>query len=157
MWPRWLVASAVAAGLLVGLVLAVHRAGPEGPTSEAQAEAETNRIADIAITEDEAPHFATLPQSLPAAIALKQAIGGDARSRIASGQLGQPLQSVMCQVSGTSSSGRTPYHCAVRSAGVSYPFIAVADQHARRLVWCKVDKPAVAGGPEVLVSARCRG
>lgn len=158
LWGRWLLAAVVAASLLFGLVLAVHRAGPEGSTSEAQVEAETNRIADVAISEDEAPHSAALSPRVPAVSALDRAIGGDARSRIERGQLTGPLQSVTCRASGKSDSGRPAYHCAVRSAGVSYPFLAVADQSARRLVWCKVDEPAVAhAGPEIPLSAACGG
>ena len=158
LWRRWILAGIVAVALLVGLVLAVHGAEPEGSSSEAQAEAETNRIADIAISEDQAPHSASFSGSVPAAIALERAIGSDARSRIGAGQLTGPLQSVECAIAGQSKSGRTPYHCTIRSAGVSYPVLAVADQRTRRLVWCKVDEPAVANaGPEVPVSERCRG
>ncbi len=157
-WRRWLLAAAIAVSLLVALVVAVHRAGPEGSTSEAQVEAETNRIADIAISEDQAPHSAAFPQGLPAATALEQAIGGDVHARIENGQLTGSVHSVVCTAGSGSESGRTPYHCAVRSAGLSYPFLAVADERTRRLVWCKVDEPAVPhAGPEVPVSERCRG
>ena len=159
LWRRWVLAAAVAAALLLALVIAVHRAEPEGASSEAQAEAETNRIADEAIAEDEAPHSAALAKGLTAAVALQRAIAGDARSRIESGQLAGPLQSVTCTAAagGGSAAGRTPYRCTVRSDGVSYPFLAVADESTRQLVWCKVVEPAVAqAGPEVPVSMRCR-
>jgi len=157
MWVRWALSIAVAIALIVSLVIAANRAGPERDSSEAQVEAETNRIADIAITEDEAPHTATLPSGLLATAALARAISRDVHSRIDAGQLTGPLQSVACSATGTASGGRAPYQCAVRSAGVPYSFLAVVEGGARKLTWCKVDPSATPGtGPEVLISPRCR-
>ncbi len=156
MWARWALAIAVAAALATAIVIAVHRAGPEGPTTEAGAEAEVNRISDIVIAEDQAPHSASLhPGSAPAA-ALQLAIASDVRQRIAHDQLTGPVKSVACTAAGAGSAGRAPYRCTVRSAGLTYPFLAVVDQGRRQLTWCKVDPPPVAGdGEEVPVSASC--
>jgi hypothetical protein len=156
-WARWALAIAVAVAVLVGIVIAVQGAGPESPTNEAGAEAEINRVADIAITEDEAPHLAGLPAGSAPALALERAIVSDVQRRITAHQLTGPLQSVSCKAAGTGSAGRTPYHCTVHSANIAYPFLAVVDKHRQRLTWCKVDPPPVAeGGPEVPLSASCR-
>jgi hypothetical protein len=157
LWVRWILAIVVAAALLAGVVIATTRAGPEGPTSEAGAEAEINRIADITITKDQAPHFASFAAGSTPTSALDRAIEGDVRRRIAGQQLTGPLHRVICRATSASSSGRVPYRCTARSAGIEYPFLAVVDERRQRLTWCKVDPPAVAdAGPEIPVSVRCR-
>jgi len=159
MWARWVLALVVAVAVIVSLVIAIDRAGPEGggATSEAGAELETNRVADIAITEDEAPRSSALTSGLPPTSALEQAIAGDVRRRIGAGQLTGPLESVSCSASGTGSAGRDPYGCTVRSANIAYPFVAVFDERRRLLTWCKVDQqPAGETSPEIPISASCR-
>lgn len=158
LWLRWVLAIVVAAALTTAIVIAVHRAGPENtPTSEAGAEAEVNRVSDIVITEDQAPHSASLTPGLAPAAALKQAIASDVHHRIAHAQLTGPLQSIACKAAGAGSAGRNPYNCVVKSAGITYTFLAVVDPSRQRLTWCKVDPPPVAGdGEEVPVSASCK-
>jgi hypothetical protein len=157
MWARWALAALVAAAAIAAIVIGTQRAGPEGSSSEAGAEAEINRIADVAISQDEAPHFATLSAGSSPATALQQAIAGDLRKRIADHQITGPLQSVRCRESTAARSGRTPFRCAVRSAGIAYQFLGVVDEAARRIAWCKVDPPAPGGaGPEIPISASCR-
>ena len=126
--------------------------------SEGGAEAEVSREADIAITEDQAPRTATLRAGAAPASALQQAIAGDVRRRIGESLLSGPLQAVSCSPAGSASAGRAPYHCTVRSAGISYLFLAVVDDHDRRLTWCKVDSPPVGAGsgPEIPISASCK-
>jgi hypothetical protein len=156
-WARWVLAIVVAVAAVASLVIAIDRAGPEGPTTEAGAEAEVNRVSDIAITEDQAPHFAGLPAGSAPAPALERAIASDVRQRIADAQLTGPLQSVTCRAAGAGSAGRDPYHCTVHSAGIAYPFLAVVDERGQRLAWCKIDPPPVSGvGPEIPISASCR-
>jgi hypothetical protein len=157
MWIRWLAAIVVAVALLAGIVIASHRAGREGNTSEAAAEAEVNRLSDIAITEDQAPHSAALqPGSAPRA-ALERAIASDVRQRIAEQKLTGPLRGVTCTVAGAPRAGREPYRCTVASAGIPYSFQAVVDARRQRLTWCKVDPPPVAeASPEIPLSASCR-
>ncbi len=157
LWARWVLAIVVAVALAAAIVIGISRAGPEAPTTEAGAEAEVNRVSDIAIAEDQAPHSAGLsPGSAPTA-ALQRAIAGDVRHRIANAQLTGPLQNVACSAAGAGSAGRDPYRCTVKSVGITYPFLAVVDEHRLRLTWCKVDPPPVAGvGPEIPVSASCK-
>ena len=157
MWARWLLAIVVAVAVIAGIVIAVDRAGPEAPTSEAGVEAEANRLADIAITEDEAPRVASLPAGSEPDAALERAIARDVRQRIAGGQLTGPLQDVSCSAAGAGSLGRYPYRCTVPSADIAYPFLAVVEQRRQRLTWCKIDQsPVPDAGPEIPISARCR-
>ncbi len=157
MWARWALAIVVAAAVIAAIVIAVHRAGPEAPASEAGAEAEANRVADIAISEDESPHSAALPSRAAPVSALERAIANDVHQRIASHQLTGPLGAVSCKASGAARGGRAPYSCTVHSAGISYPFLAVLDEPQRRLTWCKVDQAPVANaGPEIPISSRCK-
>jgi hypothetical protein len=157
LWARWVLAIVVGAALIGGIVIATNRASPEGATSEAGAEAEINRVADVAISEDEAPHFAGLSVGFAPASALQRAIESNVRQRIADGQLTGPLQGVACRSSGADRAGRTPYRCTVHSAGIAYLFLAVIDNRRRRLAWCKIDPRPVAGvGPDIPISASCR-
>jgi hypothetical protein len=159
LWARWAAAIVVAIAVIAGVVIAVNRAGPEGvAASEGGAEAEVSREADIAITEDQAPHMADLRSGAAAGSALKQAIAVDVRQRISKSLLSGPLQAVSCSQAGATIAGRAPYHCTVRSAGISYLFLAVVDEHSRRLTWCKLDAPpaGVRSGPEIPISASCR-
>ncbi len=158
LWARWALAIAIAAAVIAGVVIVVEGAGPEGgATSEAQVESEINRIADVSVTEDEAPRSTGLPAGASPATSLERAIGADVRGRIASGQLTGPLQSVACKARMRTGSGRRAYRCTVRSAALTYAFAAVFDERGRRLTWCKVDPSAVGHtGPEIPLSPRCR-
>jgi hypothetical protein len=155
---RWILAIIVAVAVIAGIVIAVDRAGPAGSTSEAGAEAEISRMADIAISEDQAPHVAPLPPGSAPAPALERAIEGDVRHLIADNQMVGPLQGVTCAASGAGGGGRAPYRCAVRSAGIAYTFLAVVDERRGQLTWCKVDPPPSReeAAPEIPVSASCR-
>jgi hypothetical protein len=158
LWARWVLGALVAVAVIAGIVVATNRAGPEGIASEGSVEAEINRIADVSITEDEAPHFAGLSVGSAPAPALERAIANDVRQRIAADQLTGPLQGVICTSTGASRAGRRPYRCTVHSAGIAYPFLAVVDASRRRLTWCKVDSaPKAESGPEVPISPSCRG
>ena len=156
LWARWALAIVVAMAVTAGIAIAIDRAGPPPSESEAGAEAEVTRAADIAIAEDEAPHLASLSPGSASASALEGAIARDIHRRIADGQLTGPLQSVACRAVGAGSAGREPYRCTVRSAGIAYPFLAVVDERRQRLAWCKVDRPPVVDGPEIPISASCR-
>jgi hypothetical protein len=157
MWVRWALAIVVAVSVMAAIVIAISSAGPESTTSEAGAEAEINRLSDIAITEDQAPHSASLARGSAPASALEQAIARDVSRRVASGQLTGPLKGVTCAPAGAGSAGRDPYRCTVHSAGIAYPFVAVVDAPKLQLIWCKIDPPPVSGvGPEIPLSASCR-
>ena len=156
-WARWVLATVVAVAVLASIVVASNRAGPEGSSSEAAAEAEVNRLSDIAITEDQAAHSAGLPPGSAPGSALERAIASDVRQRIADQQLTGPLRGVSCTAAGAPRAGRQPYRCTVHSAGIVYPFQAVVDERRQRLTWCKIDPPPVAeASPEIPISASCR-
>jgi hypothetical protein len=161
---RWLITIVFYAAVLLAIVIVVRDSGggSEGssgsPQSEATAAAEANHEGRVAIAQDEAPHSAKLAPGVAPPVALERAIGVDVRGRIAHGELTGPLQSVGCKPAGAGSTGRHQLNCTVRSAGISYPFVGVADERTRELTWCKVDPPPVANAPlEVPVSPRCRG
>jgi hypothetical protein len=157
LWARWVLAAMGGVVVIAAIVIATNRAGPEGIAAEGSIEAEINRIADVSITEDEAPHFAGLSAGSAPTPALEQAIAHDVRERIAANQLTGPLQSISCTSAGTGSAGRRPYRCTVHSAGIAYPFLAVVDASQRRLSWCKVDpSPKAEPGPEIPISASCK-
>jgi hypothetical protein len=146
----------VGVAVIAAIVIATNRAGPEGVAAEGSIEAEINRIADVSITEDEAPHSAGLSTDSAPALALERAIVSDVRQRIAANQLTGPLQGVSCTSSGTASAGRDPYSCTVRSAGITYPFLAVVNASQHRLTWCKVDSaPKGEASPEIPISPSC--
>jgi len=157
---RWALTIAAYALAIVAAVIVVHDVNGRGSTSsraEAQAVVEANREGRIAIAQDEAPHTAALRGGEPAPLALQAAIGQDVRARIAQHELTGPLQSIGCAGAGPARDARKPYDCTVHSAGLAYPFVAVLDERARRLTWCKVDPPPTPGAPlEVPVSAACR-
>jgi len=157
LWLRWLLAAGVAVAVIVSIVIATDRAGPPSPSSEAGAEQEANRVADIAITEDQAPRSAPLLAGAGLTSSLRQAIAGDVRRRISSGGLTGPLQGVSCSASGTASAGRSSYRCTARSDNIAYPFLAVFDERTKLFTWCKVDQqPAGETTPEIPVSPSCR-
>jgi hypothetical protein len=161
---RWLI-TIVGYALVIGAIAVVVRSGTGGSTggatgaspAEAAAAAQANRVGRIAIAEDEAPHSAKLARGLAPQAGLERAVAADVRERIAHGQLTGPLQSVRCEVAPGAHAGRRQLTCTVQSAGLSYPFVGVADERARELTWCKVDPAPVANAPlEVPVSPRCR-
>lgn len=164
LWARWLLTIAAFAVLIAVVAIVVHNlnhetGGSGSPASETKAEAEANREGQIVIEQDQAPHTAglRLHAGITVAAALEHAIADDVHARIDNGQLTGPLQSIRCRPAGaTSSEGRRPYRCTVRSAGIAYPFLAVANSRSGRLTWCKVDPPPTPGLGEVPVSADCR-
>jgi hypothetical protein len=161
LWGRWLI-TIVVYGVAVAAVVIVVRGGVSGgggvtTQSEAKAEAEANHEAQIVVEEDQAPHVAAWRSHTPVPMALKHAITGDVNTRIATQQLTGPLQSVHCAPSGAASAGRMPYRCTVTTAGIAYPFLAIADKQSGQLTWCKVDPPPSFGGStSIPISSRCK-
>ena len=158
-WARWLltiIAYLIAAAVVIAVI---HGGGSTGrpAQAEADAEAEANREGRIAIAEDEAPHHASLRPGAGAATALERAIAADVGARISQHDLTGPLQGVHCVTSGAPLGSRTPFRCTVHSAGLSYTFVAVADEATSELTWCKLDSPPTPGAPlEVPASSSCR-
>jgi hypothetical protein len=157
LWARWLLTIlAFVVLILVGRGFVHNSEGASGPTSaERRAESEANREGDIVVEEDQAPHTASPRAGVSTRVALEYAIAADVHSRIQSGELTGPFQSVRCAASGSPHSGRQPFKCTVRSASIAYPFLAVLDEPAHQLTWCKVDPPAN-GATAIPVSPRCR-
>jgi len=161
LWARWILTIAVFALVIAVVAIIVRSRGSESngssPSEEALAVAEANSEGRTAIAQDEAPHSSRLHPGIAVQPALQSAIVADVRNRIRTGQLTGPLQSVSCRASGLAEAGRLPYGCTVRSAGLAYLFVGVADKRALELTWCKVDPPPAAKDPlEVPVSPRCR-
>jgi hypothetical protein len=157
MWARWLITIlAFVVLILVGRGFVHNSEGASGPSSaELKAEAEANREGDIVVEQDQAPHTASLRPGAQARVALEAAIAADTHNRIQSGELTGPFQGVRCAVSGSPHAGRQAFHCAVHSASIAYTFLAVLDEPAHQLTWCKVDPPANGATP-IPVSASCR-
>ncbi len=158
LWARWLITILAFAVLVVAVAIVVRSAGSGNGSSqsEAAAVAEANREGQIAIAQDEAPHAGPLRPGVSVEAALARAITDDVHGRIEHGELTGPLQGVRCRAKGPPVARRRPFSCTVLSAGIAYPFLAVADEQASQLTWCKLDLPAVADAPlEVPVSPRC--
>jgi hypothetical protein len=175
LWARWVLTILGFAVLVVVIAIVVHKVNHEStaPTAESvTAEKEANREAEIVIAQDQEPHTAALRAPATGSegsgsasgsasatrTALERAIAGDVNARIDDGALTGPLQSIRCQTSGAASGGRQPFRCTVRSAGITYPFLAVANERRGELTltWCKVDPPPTPGATEAPVSPRCR-
>jgi hypothetical protein len=158
LWARWLLTILAFVMLSVAIVIVLHAVNNSGASqSERSAVVEANREAQIFVEEDQAPHSAPLRATAQPTTALGLAIGADMRTRVRQGQLSGPVEGVRCSSSGPARSGRAPFRCSAHAGGIAYPFVAVADRRARRLTWCKIDPPPIAGGPqEVAVSASCR-
>jgi hypothetical protein len=158
LWAKWLITIAVFAIGVAAIVIAVHDGAAGGShQSEAAAVAEANRVGRVVAEEDQAPHTSALASGVPALAGLERAITRDVRARISHGELTGPLQSVRCRPGGPARAGRRPFDCTVHSAGIEYPFLAVLDERALELTWCKVDPSPLPGNPpEVPVSPRCQ-
>jgi hypothetical protein len=159
LWARW-VMTIVAFAIAIAVIAIVARSGGGGsasPSEEALAVAEANSEGRTAIAEDEAPHTSRLRPGAALEAALQRAIAGDVTGWVHPRKPTGTLQGVRCRASGPVNAGRRPYGCTVLSAGIRYQFVAVADQRALLLTWCKVDPPPAAEDPlEVPVSPRCR-
>jgi hypothetical protein len=154
MWVRWVLSLSVAALLAVALIVFVSHHNDNLLAHESPKAAErANRLAEIVVSQDQAPHRVTLAAgTLPVAVA--HAIRHDMTVRIAKGQAVGPLQRVRCASAGTRASD-TGYRCRATAAGVGYPYQAVLDRRTRTLTFCKHDAPPVPS-MNIPVSPRCR-
>ena len=154
LWARWL-GTLLAFALLIFAIHTVVRTS--GASSEGSPEAEINRVSEIVIAQDQAPHTAPLLPGDSARSGLQSAIAADVRDRVRREELTGPLQSVRCAPSGQPRAGRRPYSCTVRSAGISFPFLGVVDERAGTLTWCKRDPPPASDAPPTApISGSCR-
>lgn len=157
LWVRWLLTLLAFALLIVVIRIVATRSVNSTAESSPTAEAEANRVGELVVTTDEAPHSSALRAGAPVGSVLQSAIAADVHSRIRHGELTGPLQSVHCAPSGQPRAGRRPFSCTVLSAGISYTFLGVADERARTLTWCKSDPaPTSNGSSTAQISSRCR-
>jgi hypothetical protein len=154
MWARWALSLGVAVLLVIALILFVSHHNDNLLAHESPKQAErANRLAEIVVSQDQAPHRVTLAAGASRA-AVTHAIRHDMTLRIAKGQAGAPLQRVDCATVGTRASD-TGYRCRATAAGVGYPYQAVLDRRTRTLTFCKHDAPPVPS-MNIPVSPRCR-
>ena len=157
LWARWLLTLLAFALLIVVIRIVATKSVSSTAESSPTAEAEANRVGELVVATDEAPHSSPLRAGAPVGSALQSAIAVDVRGRIRHGELTGPLQRVRCAASGQPRAGQRPFSCTVRSAGISYTFLGVADERARTLTWCKRDPaPTGSGPPSAQISSRCR-
>ena len=156
LWARWLL-TLVGFAVLILLIWIAVRNGGGASAPEPSSETEANRESRIVIAEDQAPHTYRLRRGTNARVALELAIATDVRQRIHQSQLTGPLQRVRCTPAGPAHTGRRPFRCAARAAGLDYPFLGVVDELVRELTWCKRDPAPVSNAPlSVPISRRCR-
>ena len=157
LWARWLLTLLAFALLILVIRIVATRSVTSTAESSPTAEAEANRVGELVVTTDQAPHSSSLRAGASVGAALQSAIAADVHSRIRHGELTGPLQSVRCAPAGQSRAGRRPFSCTVLSAGISYTFVGVADERARTLTWCKSDPaPMSSGSSAASISSRCR-
>jgi len=155
LWLQWVLSLLVAAAVIFGLVRFVQSNTANQITTEnASGEAQENREAEILVAEDQAPHTVRLPAHTVVAAAVNHAIRADMTTMIGQGSLDGPLQHSSCAASGSTGKAGQTFSCTVSAAGVSYPFVAVVDAHARTIVFCKRDPPPVPS-QNVPLSPRC--
>ena len=158
LWLRWFLSLTVAAGLVIALVIFVGRnpRGDQGATAQNVAgAAEANREGQIVTAQDQAPHQAVLPQSLPASVALERAIAADMRNRVATHDLAGPVRAVTCKQLASRNATSLSFRCGALAGNFSYPFAGVADLSTHKLTWCKNDSLAVDPGLQVPLSRAC--
>jgi hypothetical protein len=157
LWARWLLTLLAFALLILAIRIVANKSVNSTAESSPTAEAEANRVGELVVATDEAPHSSQLHLGTPAVAALQRAVAADVRDRVRHGELTGPLRSVRCTPSGRTRAGRRPFSCTVVSAGITYTFAGVADVRARTLTWCKQDPaPTNGGSPAAPISSRCR-
>jgi len=156
LWSRWVLA--IVAFSCLGLIAyeVTHGHDSTAPSVNEQGTVEANRVGQIVVSQDQAPHQAPLPHGLAPRTAMTRAVTADMHGLIATHDLAGPLTSVTCTRSSRRGAhrGREPYVCTATAATVTYPFYGVADVPRRQLTWCKQDAVAEAG-LSLPLSPRC--
>ena len=158
LWLRWFLSLTAAVGVVTALVIVVGRnpLGDQGATTPSAAGAAVaNREGQIVTAQDQAPHHAVLPQSLPARVALERAIAADMRNLVATNDLAGPVQAVTCKQLASRNATSVAFRCDARADNFSYPFAGVADLSTHKLTWCKNDSVAVDPGLQVPLNRAC--
>jgi hypothetical protein len=155
LWSRFVLAAVVAVALLAAMVLFVEGNNTNtNPSLNEAAEVRANREAEILVAQDQTPHVVRLAAGAAPAVALEHAIHARMAAQVAGGAIAGPLRATRCQPRGPATTAGRPYSCTVRAAGITYPFLGVADPRARRITYCKRDQPPVPS-ENVPVSRRC--
>lgn len=158
MWLRW-VLSLTAAGCVVGALIAVVSHNPLGSQGSSAASrsgaAEANREGRIVTAQDQARHQRNAPGGVSLRLALLDAITGDMRHRVATGDIAGPVQHVTCHQTNSFHRPDLVFACTARVGGFPYPVVGVVDTATRRLTWCKNDSASVDPAIQVPLSRSC--
>ncbi|HEY3726425.1 MAG TPA: hypothetical protein VGL51_04575 [Solirubrobacteraceae bacterium] len=156
LWQRFAVAGVVTIAVLVALVLYVENNNTDSPRSTNPAsDVQANREAEILVAQDQAPHTVRLTAAAAPSQAAARVVQASMKRRIARGELAGPLQRTSCRARGPQTGPRRAFGCTAVAGSVSYPFVGVIDETARRVIYCKRDPPP-APSDNVPVSPRCR-
>lgn len=142
------------AGLATGVALAL-RSVNRTTTADLNRAREADRLGQILVAQDQAPHTVALPRAASPRRALERTIAADMTGRIRRHELSGPLQRSRCTATRGRHARRRPFRCTVKAGDVSYPFLGVVDLRARRITWCKRDPPP-SPRLDIPVSGRCR-
>jgi uncharacterized iron-regulated membrane protein len=155
LWSRFVLAAAVAVGLLVVMVLFVEANNTNtNPSLNEASEVRANREAELLVAQDQAPHVVSLAAGAAPALALERAVHARMAAQVARGAIEGPLQAARCRLRAPATGAGRRYSCTVVAAGVTYPFLGVVDPRAHRLTYCKRDPPPLPSD-NVPVSRRC--
>jgi hypothetical protein len=155
LWLQYVLAFAVAAAVIVGLVRFVQSSTSDQITTENQSAAvQANKEAEVLVAGDQEPHTARLAPHTTARAALVRAIRADMTTLIAQSTLDGPLQTSSCAPAGPRRGALRGFQCTVQANGVSYPFVGVVNVHDRTITYCKRDPPPVPS-ENVPLSPRC--
>jgi hypothetical protein len=120
----------------------------------AKAAAQETEQARVVVGQDQAPHTATLSAGADARTRVTAAVRANIRHRLKQGTIEGQLDSVGCRQSGRQGA-KLGFHCTAVVSHARYPYLAVVDPAARKLVYCKRDLPPIPS-ENIPVSARCR-
>ncbi len=155
LWARWAFSLLVGVAVIVALVVFVeHNNNNSLAHISAKAAAQETEQARIVVGQDQAPHTATLPAGADARTRVTAAVRANIRHRLKQGTIEGQLDSVGCRQSGRQGA-KLGFHCTAVVSHARYPYLAVVDPAARKLVYCKRDLPPIPS-ENIPVSARCR-
>jgi hypothetical protein len=154
MWAKWALSLGVGAVLLVALIIYVDHHNTDSPPSQnLAAQTRANQEAALVIERDQAPHAITLRHDATPVKGLIGAVRATMSDLINRGIIDGPLQKVRCTRRG-GGAGTPAFSCVATAADVNYDFLAVANEPAHRLTYCKRDEPPVPS-MNIPVSPRC--
>ncbi len=155
----WVLALGGAAAFVVALILFVNAENqtanqPAGVTNRAAIVAQ-NREARVEVEQDQAPHVAKLRGRLSGRNAMRAAVVGFMRRRVALGTFAGRVTRSSCTPAAGSTRSRLAFRCGVVAGNVTYPFLGVVNESSRQVTYCKRDLYPPVLGLNVPVSSRC--